>query len=379
MVERIPGVSTQETEGGRGLSGVRSNLLINSERPPPKGKSAREQLDEMPVGGVVRIELIDAGARLDIDMQGYPQIINVVTVENRPAYYEIVTEVQRSGTGDTDQENERVAELDGTGTFFWNEHEIRVAGVLQDRSNRSPAEFVAIDPANPEQRISSLNIFDRTEEGIQLDALFALPDESTLSFNSRFTTGTRGSMPLALVIDDELEAIDQSSDNEDDLRDFSAEYRRPIVSSGEIMLAFVDTTSIGLSESIFRTPGLIRFSLSGSETGETATRLLVTNAPTERLTVRTNVSNAFNYFEGGFQIFENGTEINVAGSDSRVQEDRRSLDISVDCVLTDKWKFLSSLGLESYDINTRDFSSGRLTDPKGQVSIAFRPQPRTSF
>ncbi|HEY5667150.1 MAG TPA: hypothetical protein VIV64_10540, partial [Gammaproteobacteria bacterium] len=119
MVERLPGADTQESQGGRGLSGVRSNLLINGERPPPKGKSARDQLDEMPIGSVVQIELIDMGARLDIDMQGYPQVINVVTVEDMPAYYEVITEIEKAGTGDNNQENARSKQLEGTSSFSW--------------------------------------------------------------------------------------------------------------------------------------------------------------------------------------------------------------------------------------------------------------------
>ncbi|MGD8341219.1 MAG: hypothetical protein PVH89_10575 [Gammaproteobacteria bacterium] len=379
MVERVPGVSTQESEGGRGLSGVRSNLLINGERPPPKGKSARERLDEMPVEGVVLIELIDAGARLDIDMQGYPQVINVVTAENRPAYYEVVTEVQKSGTGANDQQNERSAQLEGTGSFFWGPHEFTVTGNADDRSNRSPSEFVAIDPANPEQRISSLNTFDGEEDAIKFAALFELPRESSLSFNSEFSKDLRGSQPLRLTAADALDAVDESFDSEDDLRDFSAEYIRPLASAGEIMLAFVDTTSTEQSASIFRSADLSRSSFTDSETGETATRLLVTNAPTQRLTFRTTVSNAFNYFEGGFQIFENGQEIFIDGSDSRVQEDRRSLDSSVDWNFTDKWTFRGTVGAESYEINTRDVSSGSQTDPKGELSISFRPQPRATY
>ncbi len=149
MVNRIPGVSAEESEGGRGLSGVRSNLLINGERPPPKGKSAREQLDEMPVSSVALIELIDAGARLDVDMQGYPQVINVITIDDRDAYYEIVTEVQRAGTGDHDQRNERTSQLRGTSSFSLSGHELSVTGNFEDRSNRSPSDFVTIDPANP--------------------------------------------------------------------------------------------------------------------------------------------------------------------------------------------------------------------------------------
>ncbi|HUF72466.1 MAG TPA: hypothetical protein VMR74_06170 [Gammaproteobacteria bacterium] len=379
MVDRIPGVSAQENDGGRGLSGVRSNLLINGQRPPPKGKSARVQLGEMPVGGVVQIELIDAGARLDVDMQGYPQVINVVTVANRPAYYEVVTQVQRSGTGDIDQENERSSQLDGTGSFSWGGQEFTVTGNFQDRSNRSPSGFVAIDPANPEQRITSLNTSEGKQEGIQFDANFALPGESSLSFNSQFSTGTSGSAPLPLVLDDELAAIDESADGEEDLRAFSAEYRRPFATSGELMLAFVDTTSTDQAESIFQTPDLSRFSFSDSETGETATRLLVTTAPTDRLTVRTTVSNAFNYFEGGFRIFEDGEEIIIAGSNSRVQEDRRSLESSVDWNLTSQWTFRGTAGVEAYEIDTRDVSSGLQTDPKGEISVSFRPQPRTTF
>jgi hypothetical protein len=107
--------------------------------------------------------------------------------------------------------------------------------------------------------------------------------------------------------------------------------------------------------------------------------LLVTNAPTERLTIRTNVSNAFNYFEGGFRIFENGSAIDISGSNSRVEEDRRSVDGSVDWVLSNKWTFRGQLGVESYQIETRDLSSGTQTDPKGEISVSFRPQPRTSF
>lgn len=379
MVDRLPGVSAEESEGGRGLSGVRSNLLINGERPPPKGKSAREQLDEMPVGGVVLIELIDAGARLDVDMQGFPQVINVITVENRPAYYELVTEVQRSGTGDHDQRNERSSQLDGTGSFSFGGHEFTVTGNLRDNSNRSPSEFVAIDPANPEQRVSSLNTFEGREEGIQFDGLFSLPAESTLSFNAEFSEDDRGSAPFSLTEQDALTAVDESFSGVDDLRDFSSEYIRPLLSNGELMVAFVDTTSTDQSESFFRSADLTRSSVSDSETGETATRLLVTNAPTERLTVRTTVSNAYNYFEGGFRIFENGQEIIIDGSDSRVQEDRRSLDSSVDWNLTPKWTFRGTVGLESYEIDTRDVSSGTQTDPKGEIAVSFRPQPRETF
>lgn len=377
MVDHIPGVSSEESEGGRGLSGVRSNLLINGKRPPPKGKSARDLLRETPVAGVVRIELIDAGARLDLDMQGYPQIINVVTEADRPAYYEVITEMQRSGNDDRDQRNERSSQLQGTGSFSWGAQEFTVTGNFEDNNNRSPADFIAIDPVSPVLRIASLSSSAQDQNRIELAGNFTLPSESSLSVNSKFSEGSRRSEPL--VLDSSLGAIDQSFDRNEDLRDFSTEYRHPFGDGGELLAAFVDTTTTNQSESVYRTTDLDRLSFTNSETGETAARFRITNAPTDRLTIRTTVSSAYNYFEGGFNIFENGQEIIIAGSNSRVQEDRQSLESSVDWNLTSKWQIRGTAGIEAYKINTRDVASGLQTDPKGEFSVLFRPQPRTTF
>ncbi|NIQ97397.1 MAG: hypothetical protein GWN87_26905, partial [Desulfuromonadales bacterium] len=87
-------------------------------------------------------------------------------------------------------------------------------------------------------------------------AMFALPGDSTLSFNSEFSTDSRGRQPVSLEFDDSLDSVVESFDAEDDLRDFSAEYIRPIASNGELMVAFVDTTSNDLSASIFQSADL---------------------------------------------------------------------------------------------------------------------------
>ena len=47
--------------------------------------------------------------------------------------------------------------------------------------------------------------------------------------------------------------------------------------------------------------------------------------------------------------------------------------------MTSKWTFRSTLGVEAYEINTRDVASGLQTDPKGEIALLFRPQPRTTF
>ncbi|MGD8340042.1 MAG: hypothetical protein PVH89_04635 [Gammaproteobacteria bacterium] len=383
MVWRTPGFNPQESDGGRGLSGVRSNVLINGERPPPKGQSVRAQLGEMPVAAVVRIELIDAGARQDVDMQGYPQVVNVVTVEDRPAYYEINTQLQRTGTGRIRQQNTRQTQVEATGSFTWKAHEIRMSADVRDRTNRPPARPDDIDPANPEQRFRSPNRFEQNNEGIELGAIFDLPGDSSLNFTSQFSTGESESIPVVNEGDagdlGDLSQTFRSSDNTDDDQEISAEYRRPIASRGEMMVAIVDAERTGRNASSFTTDALIRNSISDSESGETATRLLFTTFPTEKLTVRTTLNNAYNYSEGQFQYFENGVNVPIPGSDSRVEEDRRSLDAAVDWNLSDRWTLSGDIGLESYQIDSRDVSSGEQTDPKGSIKASFRPQPRTTL
>jgi hypothetical protein len=380
MVYRTPGFNPQERDGGRGLSGVRSNILIDGERPPPKGKSVRQRLREIPVAGVARIELIDAGARMDIDMQGYPQVVNVVTNSNPPAYYEVVTELRHSGTGDLLQQNESSSQIQATGSFSWRGHEFNMRGNLEDRDNRSPADFVAIDPANPQQRITSLNSSGRNQHRLDLGAIFELPSDSSLNFTSQFSGREFFSAPISLVDSPSTSGfVDQQSNSENDNQDLSAEYERPFGAKGSLMLALVDSRSTDRSDSSLTDDGLVRSSLTSRESGETAARLLVTRSLNERITLRTTATSAYNYFEGGFQILENGVELPIEGSDSRVEEDRHSLEASVDWNLNDKWTFRGSLGTEAYEIVSRELSTGLQTDPKGDVSISFRPQPRTTL
>jgi hypothetical protein len=380
MVNRTPGFNPEEQDGGRGLSGVRSNILIDGERPPPKGQSSRQRLNEMPIYGVDRIELIDAGARLDIDMQGFPQVLNVVTVANPPAYYDVVSELRRAGTGDARQNNEREAAVAATGSFSWRVHEFTLRGDVRDRSNQSPADFVSIDPANPEQRIASLNRSDQKNSGIELGADLSLPDDGSLKLTSRFTSWQASSAPITLDESGaDLGAVSQTFDNENDQQRIAAEYRGLLGLDGTFLLALVDASSTNQSESSLTDDGLSRSSVTNRETGESAARILVTQTLSERLTLRITATTAFNFFEGGFRLFESGVELPVAGSDSRVEEDRHSLAASADWNLSDRWTLRGGLGAEAYEIDSRDVSSGLQKDPKGEFSLSFRPRERTTL
>ena len=379
LVFRTPGFNMAQEDGGRGLSGVRSNILIDGMRPPPKGQSVEQQLREIPVDSVARIELIDAGARPDIDMQGYPQVINVVTVEDKPAYYEVVTQLHHAGTGELDQENASNVEVEGTGTFPAGVHELTLRGNYRDQDNKSPGEFVAIDPANPEQRISSINKWGRENYGFLVASDLVLPAASTMQITTGLSHWEQGSSPLMIGDGGGFEPVNQRSRNGGDNRDFSGEYYRPFGESNTLTLALVDSEYEEENASSLTEDGLVRASARVGEGGESAARVLVTQQLNPDLTVRSEATTAFNFFEGGFRLFENGVEIPVEGSQNRVEEDRNSVEGSVDWNFTERWTLQGSLGLESYDIVSADASSGKQTDPMGMFAVSYRPQSRTTW
>ena len=77
MLVQVPGFEIRGGGGGRGLGQADENVLVNGERLSSKTDSARDQLSRIPVGNVVRIDIVD-GTTLDIPgLSG--QVANVIT------------------------------------------------------------------------------------------------------------------------------------------------------------------------------------------------------------------------------------------------------------------------------------------------------------
>jgi hypothetical protein len=145
------------------------------------------------------------------------------------------------------------------------------------------------------------------------------------------------------------------------------------------MLALVDARSTEESQASLTSASSNRRSVEDSESGETAARVMVARSPTEELTLRLSAASAYNFIDGAFRLFEDGVELPIDGSDNRVEEDRRSLEASLDWNPRERWTVRATLGREAYEIESRGISSGMQTDPKGEISISFRPQPRTTL
>lgn len=78
MVNRVPGFSVNDGDGGRGFEGAVGNVLINGARPASKNDTGSSVLGRTLARQVIRIELIRGGAA-GVDMQGYSVVVNVIT------------------------------------------------------------------------------------------------------------------------------------------------------------------------------------------------------------------------------------------------------------------------------------------------------------
>jgi hypothetical protein len=302
-----------------------------------------------------------------------------VTLPNKPAYYEIVTQLHHAGTGDLDQQNASNSEVQGTGTFSAGVHELTFRGNYRDQDNQSPGGFVSIDPANPEQRISSVNKWGNENSGLLVAADLVLPAASSIQITSSLSSWEQASTPLMVENGGALAPVNQRSRNSNDNRDFSGEYYRPVGTASSVTFALVDTEFEEENASSLNDAGTARSSLRAGEGGESAARVQITQTLNQALTVRSEATSAFNFFEGGFRLFENGVELPVAGSENRVEESRRSVEGSVDWNFSQRWMLQGTLGFESFDITSVDASSGKQTDPMGMFAVSFRPQPRTTW
>lgn len=84
MVNRVPGFTIDDGGDVRGFGGAAGNVLINDRRPSTKQDAPSAILSRISADQVERVDLIRVRVR-EIDLQGHPEVINVVLYDDAPA------------------------------------------------------------------------------------------------------------------------------------------------------------------------------------------------------------------------------------------------------------------------------------------------------
>ena len=379
LINQTPGFRLQQQGGGRGLGKTGSNVLIDGLRPLPKGKSLSSLLAELPARSVERLELIAVGARPDIDMQGYEQVVNVVTLAEVRPFAEAVLRYRRKGTGDTRMTNsdEGAVVLRGSRRFLG--HALTAKLRTDARRTLSPASFGAIDPDNPELTVSSSTQRRTSDLGLETGGLFVLPGKGSLSIDLRYAerNNTRNPVTYETEVAESLEQVSGDGDSDESL--IAAEFRHPLGATLDAIVGMVHTRRSSTNRSLRRLDLLERSSLNEQTSGETAGRVGLQWRPGADLMLGAELHGAYNFLEGRSRAFEDGRELDIGGSDVRVAEPRAGASIDWQWQAHQRLNLLGDIGFDTYETEVSSVTAGRGRDTSGRFAAVWTLRPRTSL
>ena len=378
LVNQTPGFRLQQQGGGRGLGDTGSNVLIDGTRPLPKGKSLSSLLAELPARAVERLELIPVGSRPDIDMQGYRQVVNVVTQADVSPYGEVVLDYRRQGTGDA-----RMTNSDEGGVVLRGSADVRghaLSGKLQTKLRRqlAPGSFGSIDPNDPELTVQSSTRQHSNDFNLETGGIFVLPGKSTLLIDVRYAQRDNATTPVThAATADSLER--SSSDGQRDESLIATEFRQPLGEKLDATVSLLHTRRSSVNRSLRSVDELERASQSERTRGETAARLGLRWRPNTDLMLGAELHGAYNFLEGQSRAFENGLEQTIEGGDVRVAEPRVGASFDWQWQVQRRLHLQGDLGLDTYQTEVDATSTGRGRDASGRIAATWLLQPGTSL
>lgn len=314
MVRRLPGFQVDEGDQVRGLSGAQGNVLINGRRLPPRSGSLNTRLSTMRVEDVERFELIEAGAR-DIDMQGYPLLLNIVLRDQTARRFNGRMEIEPREDGGDEVQLALGGSMTGGSVDLEGNFELYDEALLANRDVRS----ATADTPTARRSTDRYSTYSRREaQGsatMPLGADRSLVLSSTHDFSERTVRPTEEEIAIGA-------ALQETNASENSNSSFGLEYTAPL---GPAMdLQAIVTRREGESESSARLndDGSIGRYSSGEETSETATRATVRWRISDVWSLEAGGAWALNTLDGSFSATIDGVLQDIDGSNASVEETR---------------------------------------------------------
>ena len=365
LVRRLPGFQVDEGDQARGLSGAQGNVLFNGLRPPPRGGSLQNRLQNLRVEDVVRLELIEAGAR-DVDMQGYPLLLNVVTRSETARRINGRMEIEPREDGG--EETQLAIGGSMTGGRVESEGQIE----LYDEDLTSYADVRTANADNPTARVGVDQERAVARRDGQGSTSIALGEGRLLVLSGAYDGYAETSRPAEDAIA-AGEAVRETREFDRAETSMAAELRSPL--RPRLDLIAVLTNSVGDEErsSSQIEDGVLSTSASTSEFGETAARGTLRWRMRRNLTLETGATWAFNFLEGRSEAVIDGVVQDVDGSDARVEETRSAVLATASWTPTSN--ISASLGgrVERFSLNSTNALDGELslTDVAPRADITW--------
>lgn len=346
MVSRVPGFTLDDGGEKRGFGGAAGNVLINDRRPSTKQDSPSAILNRISADQVERIELIRVRIR-DIDLQGYPEVINVVLRRDAPATIRWETYVRYN----FDQGATPFAGISYADR--WGDTEYNVGFDYRYSRFGDPGDWQTFDA---DGQLTEIRSDDDGATGPDMNAYLNASrwlGKNFVRLNTRLNTEYRtGEListitPQAPVEDPNQEIIEQVRNNKrlEIGLDGERVLNEDLLGKAIVLYSLLDQSPELSSLELDSAGEQTRFQLEDQETtqSELITRFELNWAGIESHSLQFNIERAFNVLDNE-QVFTDDTGdgpvvIDIPGGNVRVEEERWNV------VAQDTWE----LGRTSLD------------------------------
>ncbi|MDP3854916.1 TonB-dependent siderophore receptor [Phenylobacterium sp.] len=316
MVQRLPGFAFDKGATVRGLAGAGGNVLIDGEPPVSKNDTLEEVLKRIPVGSVLRIDVIRGGAP-GIDMQGKTVLANVVRKQSAGTRGAISVSSQPLGDG-------RVLNaLRAEGQWRWDGKLAELSMVHGKGADDSYGDGprVRYGPAGV-PIIRSIVDADAQGERRWLIGAFETPlAKGRLRVNGAYMDNVsdvelydRLSFPTATREDERIS-------NDRLQAELGGRFTRRFGATSLEAVAFQQWNNVD-TQARFTSAAVNRLFASDKKVTETVGRLHLRRRWSEALSLEAGVEGAFNGLDSETSLSANGARVTVPAANVRVEEKR---------------------------------------------------------
>ena len=314
LVRRLPGFQVDEGDDVRGLSGAQGNVLINGRRPPPRSGSLDARLSSVRVEDVERLELIEAGAR-DIDMQGYPVLLNLVLRSGTSRRFNGRMEIEPRDNGGDETQLALGGSVSGSRFEAEGSIELYDEALISEQDVRSSTAGTPIARVTPDQDTS---LSRREGQG---SVRVPLGEGRSLTLSTAYDSEENSARPTREAVISGA-ALQETSAFEENETSFGVEFTSPLADRFELQAILTRTDGEEEGASTLVQDGVFSESTSGEETSETATRTTIRWRMSDRWAVEAGGTWALNTLDGTSSATIDGMVQDIDGSAASVEETR---------------------------------------------------------
>ncbi|MBO6846926.1 MAG: TonB-dependent receptor [Maricaulis sp.] len=314
LVRRLPGFQVDEGDDVRGLSGAQGNVLINGRRPPTRSGSIGTRLSTLRVEDVERLELIEAGAR-DIDMQGYPLLLNIVLRDQTDRRINGRMEIEPREDGGDEVQLAFGGSMTGGGIDLEGNFELYDEALIAYEDVRSSTADA------PTARLSTDRNTTMSRRDAQGSATLPLSGGRSLVLSGAYDSYANSQRPTAEEVASGA-ALQETNEFENADTSFGLEYTAPFRGNMDLHAMLTRTDGEQESSASLTEMGTVNRSTSGEETSETATRATLRWRMGETWAIEAGGTWAHNTLDGSSAASIDGVVQDIDGSTASVEETR---------------------------------------------------------